>query len=67
VIGADDVTLDLGGRTLDGSGAPGSAGVRLAGRRGVKIVGGTVAGFATGIALDSSDGNRVWGVTVRST
>ncbi len=62
VIGADNVTLDLGRRTLGGSGA---AGIRLAGRRGVRIKGGTIQGFATGIVLDASDSNRLYGVTVR--
>jgi parallel beta-helix repeat protein len=65
VIGADNVTLDLGRRTIDGSGAAGSQGIRLGGRRGVTITGGTVQEFATGIGLDASDGNRLSGVGVR--
>jgi parallel beta-helix repeat protein len=65
VVGADNITLDLGRRTIDGSGAAGSQGIRLAGRRGVKITGGTVQEFATGIGFDASDGNRVSGVSVR--
>ena len=52
VVGADSITLDLGRRTLDGTGN--GAGIRLAGRRGVTIKGGTVREFATGIALDDS-------------
>ena len=46
VVGADSITLDLGRRTLDGTGN--GAGIRLAGRRGVTIKGGTVKEFATG-------------------
>jgi hypothetical protein len=66
VVGADNITLDLGRRTIDGSGAAGSQGIRLAGRRGVKIIGGTVQEFATGIGFDASGGNRVSGVSVRA-
>ncbi|MDA0180706.1 right-handed parallel beta-helix repeat-containing protein [Solirubrobacter phytolaccae] len=62
VIGADNVTLDLGRRTVDGTGA--GVGIRLAGHRGVKIKGGTVREFGVGLALDGADGNRVSGVTV---
>jgi hypothetical protein len=65
VVGADNITLDLGRRTIDGSGTAGSQGIRLAGRRGVTITGGTVQEFATGIGFDASDGNRVSGVSVR--
>jgi hypothetical protein len=66
VVGADGITLDLGRRTIDGSGAEGSHGIRLAGRRDVKIKGGTVQEFAIGIGLDASDRNRVRGVKVRA-
>jgi hypothetical protein len=63
VIGADGITLDLGRRTIAGSGA--GAGIRLAGHRGVRISGGTVRGFESGIVLDGADGNRVSSTTVR--
>ena len=33
VIGKDGITLDLGRRTIDGTGAEGSTGIRLNGRR----------------------------------
>ena len=58
VIGKDGITLDLGRRTIDGTGADGQHGIRLNGRRGVKIKDGTVQEFAVGIGLDASDGNR---------
>jgi hypothetical protein len=64
VIGADNVALDLGRHTVDGAGA--GAGVRLAGHRGVRIAGGTIREFASGIVLDGADSNRVSGVSVRS-
>lgn len=62
VIGADNVTLDLGRRTVDGTGA--GVGIRLAGHRGVRIKGGTVREFGVGLALDDADGARVSTLTV---
>ena len=63
VVGADNVTLDLGRRTIDGTGT--GVGIRLAGRSGVRIVGGTVKEFGIGIGLDGARGNRVTGVALR--
>jgi large repetitive protein len=65
VVGADGITLDLSRHTIAGAGTAGSAGIRLAGHRGVTIRGGTVQGFDTGVALAGADGNRVSGLTVR--
>jgi parallel beta-helix repeat protein len=65
VIAADNVTLDLGRRTLDGTGAAGSQGIRLAGHRGVTIKGGTIQEFATGVGLDAADGNHLRELAVR--
>ena len=62
VIGADNVTLDLGRRTVDGVGA--GVGIKLTGHRGVKITGGTVREFGVGLALDDADGARVSALTV---
>ena len=62
VIGADNVTLDLGRRTVDGVGT--GVGIRLAGHRGVKVTGGTVREFGGGLALDDADGARVSGLQV---
>ena len=60
VIGADNLTLDLGGHTIDGIGTTEeSAGVRLAGHRGVTVQGGTVREFDYGVKLDGADGNSV--------
>jgi parallel beta-helix repeat protein len=62
VIGRDNITLDLGRRTVDGTGT--GVGIRLAGRKGVRITGGTVKEFGIGIGLDAARGNRVSGVTL---
>jgi parallel beta-helix repeat protein len=64
VIGADNVKLDLNGHTLDGVTAPASAGIRLAGHRGVTIVRGTAQEFGNGVLLDAADGNVLRKVTV---
>jgi nitrous oxidase accessory protein NosD len=64
VIGADGITLDLRGRTIDGSGS--GAAIRLSGRRGVTIKGGTVREFATGLVLEQATGARVKDVAIRA-
>jgi parallel beta-helix repeat protein len=64
VIGADRITVDLRGHTLSGSAA--GAGIRLAGHRGVTVVGGTITGFANGVLLDDGDGNVLRDLAVRS-
>ena len=58
MIGADHVTLDLNGHTVDGQGA--GTGVSAASRRDVTVVRGAIQGFAEGVAL-----NRVEGATLR--
>jgi hypothetical protein len=46
VVGADDVTLDLGGHTITGAGT--GTGIAVTGRSGVTVRNGTIAGFRTG-------------------
>lgn len=46
VVGADDVTLDLGGHTIAGAGA--GTGLAVTGHSGVTVRNGTIAGFDTG-------------------
>jgi parallel beta-helix repeat protein len=61
VIGADNITLDLNGHTIDGDGIPGDSaldvGIRNNGHAGVTIIGGTVGEFDRGIQLDGAGGN----------
>jgi YVTN family beta-propeller protein len=61
VIGADNLTLDLNGHTIDGDATPGAngrdRGIRLAGHHGVTLQGGTVREFDTGALLDAATGN----------
>jgi nitrous oxidase accessory protein NosD len=64
VIGADDVVVDLNGHTIDGVTTAGSAGIRLAGHRGVMVEHGTVQEFTNGVLLDDADSNGLRRVTV---
>ena len=50
VIGADQVTLDLNGHTIDGRGA--GSGVLASGRRDVEVTRGAIQGFGEGVTLD---------------
>jgi parallel beta-helix repeat protein len=59
VIGAHGVTLDLGGHTISGAGAGGSAGVRVQGSQEVTIRRGTIRGFEVGILAEPADGLAV--------
>jgi Periplasmic copper-binding protein (NosD) len=65
VIGADNLTLDLGGHTIDGTAAPATAGIRLAGHHGVRVQRGSLQEFGNGVLLDAADGNALLRVTVR--
>jgi len=75
-IGADHLTLDLNGHSIDGDGVPADScppdqacdvGVMNAGHRGVTIKDGTVTGFSVGIALHGTRQNRIRDVSVSRT
>jgi parallel beta-helix repeat protein len=63
VAGADNITIDLGGYTISGSGN--GAGVRVAGRTGVTVTKGTIRGFHTGVVLDESTASVVSKLVLR--
>ena len=65
MVGKDGITLDLGGRTIDGTGAESSQGIRLERTPGREDQGRHRAGVRDGVGLDASDGNPLTGVTVR--
>lgn len=79
IIGADNITLNLNGHRVLGNsdmGAGGEfAGIRLAGRTGVTVVGhpggqrsgrmGTVSGFEAGVVLDGGSANTVKNLIIR--
>lgn len=57
IAGADNITIDLGGYTISGSGS--GAGVRVAQRTGVTVTSGRIVGFHTGVVLDESTSSTV--------
>jgi hypothetical protein len=64
VIGADGITLDLAGHTIDGAATADTAGIRLAAHHGVTVKRGTLQEFGNGVLLDNADGNALFHVTV---
>jgi parallel beta-helix repeat protein len=64
VIGADNITLDLGGHTISGNNF--NYGVYNDGHTGVVIENGTVRTFYNGVGLDEANGNVVQNVTGES-
>ncbi|MGH9278956.1 MAG: right-handed parallel beta-helix repeat-containing protein, partial [Acidimicrobiales bacterium] len=66
VIGADNITLNLAGRTVSGTGVPGDgAGILAVGRTGVTIAGGVVSGFDGGVVIQGGARNTVRQVVVQ--
>jgi parallel beta-helix repeat protein len=71
VIGADDITLDLNGHTVDGDGVVGCEELYAcdfgvdngAGHRGVTIKDGSIREFATAVVVLGADHNRLHGVS----
>lgn len=66
VVGADDVTVDLGGRQVFGTGTVGEgAGILLSQRTGVTVRNGTVRHFDAGVAVVGGSGNTISGILAR--
>jgi parallel beta-helix repeat protein len=63
IAGADNITIDLGGYTISGTGT--GAGVRVAQRTGVTVTNGTIQGFHTGVVLDESTNSTVSKLVLR--
>lgn len=66
VVGAHKITIDLNGHLVDGRGKRKSAGVRVAGFRGVVVKNGVIRQFGRGIWLVRAVNNKIRGNTVRS-
>lgn len=67
-IGADGITLDLKGYTIQGPGAYGAGaggGVRAARVSGFEIRNGTITGYAEGVVLDQASDGYVWNLVLR--
>jgi hypothetical protein len=73
VAGADGITIDLNGHTLDGAGNAMTCdrperprtGVDASGHDGVTVSNGTVQQFATGVSAGSASNGRVHHLTLR--
>jgi parallel beta-helix repeat protein len=66
VIGADGITVDLGGHTISGTNAAGGEGIASDGHSNVRIVGGRITDFRlNGVGIRGGSGNLVRGITVR--
>jgi large repetitive protein len=72
IIGADDITLDLNGHTIDGDGEPFEpcpegefcdVGVGNDGHSGVRVINGSVTEFADGVFVFAAHRNRVVGIS----
>jgi parallel beta-helix repeat protein len=62
LIDTDNVTLDLGGHTVDGTGS--GDGISILGTADVKVVNGVVRDFANGVQISEALGTTVENVTV---
>jgi parallel beta-helix repeat protein len=66
IIGADNITLDLGGRRIFGTPNSGDgAGVLLQGRSGVTVRNGTIEFFDGGVIIQGGGSNTVQAITAR--
>jgi parallel beta-helix repeat protein len=67
VIGADNITLNLNGHTIDGDAVPNAAltddGISNPGHHGDRILNGTVREFDHAVAFDAASHNRLHGIT----
>ena len=70
IVGADNITVNLGGHRVIGPGVGadtgGSAGIRIAQHAGDTVTGGTVSGFDAGIALIGASKNTISHMTVQN-
>jgi len=64
VITASDVSLDLNGHTLMGPGGKQGVGVRIEDATGVRVHGGIIARFGTGVQVAGSSNVRVEGLQI---
>ncbi|MCB9687393.1 MAG: right-handed parallel beta-helix repeat-containing protein [Alphaproteobacteria bacterium] len=66
VVGADGITVDLGGHTISGTRGRRTAGIRLDGVDRVHVQGGTIASFDLGIYVNASTNVTVDTMVVQS-
>jgi parallel beta-helix repeat protein len=67
VVGADNITLDLGGHHVFGTPSPGDgAGVLVKGRKGVTVRNGLITDFDGGVLIAGGSSNVVQGITAQN-
>lgn len=67
VVGADNITLDLGGHHVFGTPSPGDgAGVLVKSRHGVTVKNGLITDFDGGVLVQGGTGNVVQAITARN-
>lgn len=64
VVGADEITIDLDGHAIVGTGAEGSVGILAEGRTGVTVEDGAIRGFPQGIRFTDASDARIEQVAV---
>jgi hypothetical protein len=64
VIAASNVSFDLSGRTLTGPGGKQGVGIRIEGARGVRVFGGILARFGTGVEVRDANNVRIEGLHI---
>lgn len=59
-VTADNVTVDLGGHRIFGTGSPGDGvGIEILNARGVRVQNGTISNFDAGVLISHGDSNQV--------
>ncbi len=66
LVGADGITINLGGHTIAGDATVSTTGVKSTSHAGVKIINGTIIGFEFGVYLSGSPDSSVSSLLVRS-
>jgi parallel beta-helix repeat protein len=65
VVGADNVTIDLNGRSIRGLGDGTGVGIDVTGRTGVTVKNGTISDFAEGVKLFNTSNSTVERLVIR--
>lgn len=67
IVGADNITIDLDGHTIEGLGPDMGTGVEATGRTGITVEGGSISSFATGVHFQDAVTSTIQDVTVQRT
>jgi Periplasmic copper-binding protein (NosD) len=67
VVGADDITIDLNGHSIEGLTAAGGAGIEAVDRSGVTVKNGRVSDFATGVRFLGTSTSTIENMIVQGT